>query len=257
LTISGTKGSDPVIGEYYVKAINRFGNREAEATSNVITLPGPDVPVITKDLQTGVIENVDDGYTLSVECATAAHSIDTYTWKKSSTKNGTFDKIEDATGSEHTVTEAGFYKVAIDSEVNLATETKESSIVRVTNLPVAVTFSEDKSFGARELYMRTTLGETSIDLALDVTAPQKGDLTSDEVEYRWYIDDDGNGVVEDNNLKEGLVEITETGNEGHPSISGLEGLNKDTNIRCVATNILNNRKTLTQSVLFVIDTPAG
>lgn len=253
LTISGTKDSDPVIGEYYVKAINRFGNREAEATSNVVTLPGPTIPVITKDLQTGVIENADDGYTLNIECATAAHSIDTYTWKKSSAEDGVFTEIEGVTGNTHTVAEAGFYKVTVDSEVNLATETKDSSTVRVTNLPVAVTFAEGYRASDSVIYKNINTGETEIKLGAFVTAPSIGPLTSDKIEYHWYIDADGKGVIENNEIVDTAIEFTY--DSSVPEITGLEKLSKDTNIRCVAINTLNGRKALSESVLFIIDTP--
>lgn len=259
LTISGTEiveeGSEgSVIGDYYVKAINRYGNREAEAVSNVITLPGPTTPVITKDLETGVIEKPEDGYTLVLEAATAAHSIDTYSWKKSDSAEGTFTAIEGASGHEYTAASPGFYQAVITSEVNLATKDANSSIVRVTALPEAIEFAETYRANDAVIYKNINRGETEINLGAFVTAPEVSPLTADSVEYHWYIDADGEGVIKNGEIVDSAVEITY--DSSIPYIKGLEAFSKDTNMRCVAINTLNGRKALTESVLFIIDTPA-
>lgn len=260
LIISGTEianegTENSVIGQYYVKAINRFGNKEAEATSNIITLPGPTTPVITTDLVTGVIEDENNGYNLTVECTTADRSVTTYTWSKSNSSDGEFIAIDGATENQYNVKDAGYYKVNITSEINLGTKEKESSTVRVTKSPVPIVFADGFTDEDNDIVLRINEGETTIDLRNYVTAPTVDNaLSSDGVEYRWYIDtNSGDGVLDaEGNVYETAVDVTYYPNTTIPYITNLEGLTNNTAIRCVATNTLNGKIKNTQSVLYVI-----
>lgn len=262
LTLSGSvivddDSEDSVIGQYYVKAINRFGNKEAETISNIITLPGPTTPVITTDLVTGVIEKDEEDkdvpYTLSIACTTADQSHTTYTWSKSATEDGDFTVISGETNSSYDVEEAGFYKVKITSEINLSAKEKESEVVRVTKLPAPVVFDDGFKAEDTAILLRINAEEDTVDLREHVTTPVLDNpLSSDKVEYHWYIDtNSGDGVLDANgNVYEAAVDITY--DPTVPYITGLGTLADNLAIRCVATNSLNGKIKNTQSVLYVI-----
>ena len=257
LTLSGSEivdenSADSLIGEYYVKAVNRFGNREAEITSNVITLPAPADITITQELITGTIEN-EAGYTLIVSCDADEHGTTSYSWSRIAPNTENAELIPDADTNTYAATEPGYYQVKVTSEVNLVAKEATSNTVRVTNMPTAVEFNGRyaKEQEAIELNINT-IDEDTIDLSNFITAPEVDEkFSSDGIEYRWYIDKDGLGVLDGNELgDEEFVEITN--NVDVPIIEGLMALGADTKIRCVATNTLNGHIVRSESVRFDI-----
>ena len=120
-----------VTGIYKVIATNTMGTNEASEASTACVLPGPADITLTKDLVETVALPAPDTegkseVTLDVEVAADENNAAvTYQWSGHSSSE-ILEEIVGATEAAYTVTQPGWYKVAIDSTLNR--ETKEKPI---------------------------------------------------------------------------------------------------------------------------------
>lgn len=230
-------------GTYQVRAVNRLNNKTSKVWSDKVLLPAPEVPQL-KALENNIVDTV---LTANID-NTDEHAIYEYAWE-----------CEDVEGNTSTVgyeasyeaKDPGYYKVTVGSKMNGDIAYASTNTVRITNLPAAVEFAEGYDKDASLIEVNVNENETEIDLSAYVTAPELGAFTSDKIEYHWYIDADTKGVLNENNeVVDEAVDITY--NASVPVIKGLDIFNKNTSIRCVAANTLNDKTTLTESVRILV-----
>ena len=226
-----------VTGVYQVRAINRISDKSAKAWSDKVIIDAP-VKVELKDLAPAVFEK---DAVLTVEIAKDENPYDKstlhYLWTRTSPEG-----VESATGNNSAILalEApGYYKVKVGAELNGDIAYRDSNSVRVTPVPDAVEFAEPDTAALIHWNIYSDVYGDKINP--EVTAPEIGDFTADEVTYQWFHD-----ALADGNLE---TEITEAKATPELNVQGLVG----TIVRCVATVKLNNRQVTSKSAAYQIE----
>ena len=238
-------------GVYQVRAINRLNNKTAKAWSDKVELPAPVKPNLVA-LTDKVIENTADGVELKIVEVEGTHQDNAsynYVWEYIAPEATEASILEGKVADTLTTATAGYYQVKVSATQNGDIAYAESNKIRVTNLPEAIVFAEGYAATDTAIVINVNNGATSIDLTDKITASAIGDFTADAITYEWYIDKDGKGVLENNEIKDDLINITYDNSK--PIVSGLENLTTMA-IRCVATNELNGKVQRSESVLYSI-----
>ena len=261
IVLDPTAGS--VAGTYQVKVINTKGNKTSRSWSNIVKLPAPN-PLEVLHIEPAVIENAENGVVLTnIETTAQPNAKYEHTWKRKTPTGTTFSVVEAHNSNDVTSTDTfvakvpGWYQVEVKATTNGAVESKQSNEFRVTGLPAVPEFSAAyANTDGNEISLN--LSETTeIDLTDGVTVnTNSGDFAPDAIIYHWYIDSEGNGILDvDGRPKQSDENILITSSsecklELTAALVALIPANSA--IRCVVENVLNNRSAFAESTEFVL-----
>lgn len=267
-------------GVYQVRAINRLNNKTAKAWSDKVELPAPVKPNLVA-LTDKIIENIDEGVELEIAEVEGAHQDNAaynYEWIYTAPDTTEASKL-DTEVSAITATQAGYYQAKVSAAQNGDIAYAQSNKIRVTNLPEAIIFgTEDAKEAAGETIKTKTIVYTTTDsYTPTVTEPDMQDkdkqFISDQIYYTWIQDvkdAEGNyngvlkadGTIDFDNAKI-LVPGYTVAEDGtyvyntSPKLdfvvygSVIASLGSAIGVRCVATNVLNNKEINTESLVYV------
>lgn len=197
---NGGDSYEQVAGYYYCIAVNRLNNREKSNTSSSAFLPSAEKLEFTTNLGEKRAENgdlvtdedacayeqdyIDESFAAAVDVEADDHAALSYVWKKADTIDGEYAIVE-GSAAKLNITEDGFYKVCVDSVVNMTVLQEETKSMKLTHAPVApvikrVTESDDSTINAANS-ISIELEENEFD----------NTLKSEELIYFWSIDVDG------------------------------------------------------------------
>lgn len=254
LTLNPDNGS--VAGTYQVKVLNRNGNKTSKSWSNVVTLPAP-LPIELDEIPEHIVIEETAVDLICRDKKAQPNASYTYTWQHKAPNSADFTTKATHPNQDHEdtygATEAGYYKVNVVAKTNGATTTASSKEFRVTDLPVAPTFKAEAN-SEKAFQLRVGSDADVLDLAPFITVPAVDNaFNSDEVIYRWFVDNDAeNGVLKDfDTHPEKLIEITVEENKHNPNFN-ITSIQATLPIRCIVENWLNNKVARAESALYTI-----
>lgn len=175
-----------VVGYYRAMAKNSIGdNTTRYVPSNVCQIPGPTPVEFTKNLPDNYTLKADKENILGVAVpADKNGALVTMTWMTSAeSAEAGFVPVADATAANLAVTEPGWYRVDVKSNLNRAEETNSSAVCRVTNPVQPLVLSRVWSSDTEDLVVNPEVTECTLGVSHKVVTG----LESDRITYSWFL----------------------------------------------------------------------
>lgn len=184
-TVDATNTSD-ITGYYWVKAINRFTNKEKSAFSKKTCFPGANEPAFSTQPQDTML--TDGTAVVAVTMMPDAHgehnSVD-YVWYRKVSSADDFIAIEDSNANEYIALIPGVYKVMVTNTVNADSKSNMSASCTIYNVPGEVVFGNLES---DEMIKGNTY-------TLPVELPEDEFARGTILYSLWFDYDDADGIL--------------------------------------------------------------